>query len=103
MACDASEQSKLTTNELVGAAFAEAGYTCKGYHEARDYAGTPFSTGRSDDCGPMISGGASSVCNDNANGGHKALCYCWKAVGQWILGANGETCDTVCGREGKSC
>ena len=74
--CDASEHNKLTTNELVGAAFAEAGYTCNGYHDARDYAGTPFSTGRSDDCAPMKSGGASSVCNANAAGHHAPLCYC---------------------------
>ena len=45
--------------------------------ERRDYAGTPFSTGRpGDDCCPMISGGKNSVCDGNAYDHHAALCYC---------------------------
>merc|ERR1712070_886127 len=54
--CDVSELNKLTSNAKVGAAFKQAGYTCKGYHAPRDYAGTPFSTARSDDCAPVIPG-----------------------------------------------
>ena len=38
------EMSKLHSNELVGRAFKAAGYTCKGYHTARNYAGTPSPT-----------------------------------------------------------
>ena len=44
-----------------------AGYTCSGYHASRNYAGTPFSKGTSDDCAPFASTGA-SVCNGNAYG-----------------------------------
>merc|ERR1719390_56613 len=70
-----SEVSALTTYDLVAAAWAQAGYTCNGAHDNRDYAGTPFSTSRSDDCAPLIAG-ATSVCNSNAAGHHKPLCYC---------------------------
>jgi len=79
--CDAAKQSTLTTNELVRDAFAAAGYTCKGFHGARGYAGSPFSTGRNEDCAPIIPGKTSS-CTDNAASNHAALCYCqpdfWK-------------------------
>ena len=37
--CSGEEGAALTTNALVGAAFAEAGYTCLSYHDPRDYAG----------------------------------------------------------------
>jgi len=35
--CSGEEGAALTTNALVGAAFAEAGYTCLTYHQPRDY------------------------------------------------------------------
>ena len=54
---------------------AEAGYTCNGFHGARDYPGTPFSTGRNDDCAP-ITPGSKSVCNEQAHSTHRSLCYC---------------------------
>lgn len=73
--CDVSELNKLTTNEKVGAAFKQAGYTCKGYHAKRSYPGTPFSTGRGDDCAPVIPG-KSVTCSGNSHGHHAALCYC---------------------------
>ena len=77
--CDASKQSTLTSEAAVGAAFKEAGYECKSYHDARDYPGTPFSTGRNkDDCAPVKSGGK-SVCNKNQEKPHSALCYCMPA------------------------
>ena len=72
--CDINMQSSLTSNAKVGAAFKAAGYNCKGYHGARGYAGTPFSTGRGDDCAPMTPG-SKSVCNGNSPN-HAALCYC---------------------------
>ena len=74
--CDSTAQSNLVTNALVVAAFLEAGYTCRGNHQARDYAGTPFSTSRSDDCAPMISGATPSSCTENTNAHHSALCRC---------------------------
>jgi len=37
--CSGAEGATLTTNELVGAAFAEAGYTCLSYHGPQEYAG----------------------------------------------------------------
>jgi len=76
--CSGAEGATLTTNELVGAAFAEAGYTCLSYHDPRDYAGTPFSketTG--DDCAPFIASSSKiSSCSENAAGHHTPLCYC---------------------------
>merc|ERR1711937_977411 len=79
-----------------------AGYNCKGYHGARSYAGTPFSTGRGDDCAPMVPG-SKSVCNGNSPN-HAALCYCRpEAAGKWVKGPNGKTCDQVCGGMGKKC
>ena len=54
----------------------EAGYTCKGFHGSRGYAGAPFSSGRkNDDCAP-ISKNVNSVCNANKNHHHWPLCYC---------------------------
>ena len=73
--CDASAQSALTTNKAIDEAFKQAGYTCKGFHPPRDYPGTPFSTGRNDDCAPMKAGKKSS-CSQNIDGGHAPLCYC---------------------------
>merc|ERR1712216_465123 len=40
--CDVSELNKLTSNAKVGAAFKQAGYTCKGYHAPRNYPARPF-------------------------------------------------------------
>ena len=76
--CNAEAQSSLDTNEKVAAAFLEAGYTCKSFvPNGRDYAGTPFSTGRSrDDCAPMKTSGKKSVCNGNRNRWHAPLCFC---------------------------
>ena len=74
--CNADKQSSLVTNKLVAEKMAEAGYTCKGFHGARNYPGTPFSTGRSnDDCGPVLSG-SKPVCDKNDHANHRPLCYC---------------------------
>ena len=54
---------------------AEAGYICKGFHAASDVPGTPFSTGRKDDCAPLIRG-SKSVCNGQQNSTHRSLCFC---------------------------
>lgn len=75
--CDPAQQSSLTTNALVAAAFAEAGYTCRSFHGARNYAGTPFSKGTSgDDCAPFLAGSTQSSCTGNAYGHHAPLCAC---------------------------
>jgi len=76
--CDVLELNKLTTNELLGAAFNQAGYKCKGFHAARSYAGTPFSTGRSDDCAP-VEKGKKVTCSSNQNSKHSPLCFCKNA------------------------
>ena len=85
--CNAAKQSMLTTNELVQEKMKEAGYTCKGFHGSRGYAGTPFSTGRkNDDCAPISKNGI-SVCDANKYGsknGHRALCYC-EGLKIWII------------------
>ena len=73
--CNAEKQSALISDQLVAEKMAEAGYTCKGFHGARGYPGTPFSTGRKDDCGPLIPG-SKAVCDGNRDPGHRALCYC---------------------------
>lgn len=73
--CNSGRQSALTTNALVEAAFSAAGYTCRGFHGPRSYPGAPFSTGRGDDCAPIIAGSV-STCSANDNQGHAALCYC---------------------------
>jgi len=75
--CDSDAQTKLNTNEKVKAAFAEAGYTCKSFHPARTYGGTPFSTGRAkDDCTPFLAGAKRSVCDSNPHKNHAPLCSC---------------------------
>ena len=79
--CDSEEQSKLTTNEKVAAAFLKAGYTCKNFYvDGRDYAGTPFSspTNNDRDCARMKKG-SESVCNANNHGHHYPLCFCRKS------------------------
>jgi len=73
--CNPVEQSKLTSGTLLEKAMLEAGYTCMAIGGHRDYAGTPFSTGRLDDCYYMSSGGE-SVCTGNRYQHHRALCYC---------------------------
>ena len=75
LACNSQIQSTLTSNALVARAFLKAGYTCNGFHGSRGYAGSPFSTGRSDDCAPITSG-TQSTCTENPNANHSALCYC---------------------------
>merc|ERR1719210_1003470 len=75
LVCNQGRQSALTTNDLVEAAFAAAGYICRGFHGTRSYAGVPFSTGRRDDCAP-IRAGAVSTCSANGHSAHAPLCYC---------------------------
>ena len=78
--CNSRMQSSLTTNELVRNAFSDAGYVCNGYHRPEDYAGTPFSTGRGDDCAPMKEGGRRSSCTKNFYRHHKPLCFCGSGI-----------------------
>ena len=75
--CDASEMSKITTNDKVNAAFKEAGYTCKSNLGSRSYTGAPFSTGRSpDDCAPITSGYSAKCGGTLAYNNLFPLCYC---------------------------
>ena len=73
------KMAELTTNEKVAAAFKMAGYTCRSFHGARNYAGTPFSKATpNDDCAPWTAGTpASSInCNANSYGHYAPLCAC---------------------------
>merc|ERR1712224_1195418 len=83
--CNNGQMSALTSWDKVRNAFAAAGYSCRGAHGARNYAGTPFSTARSDDCAPVSSG--TVVCNSNAAGHHAPLCCCV---------SSGQTASNVC-------
>merc|ERR1711998_117963 len=83
--CNNGPMSALTSWDKVRNAFAAAGYSCRGAHGARNYAGTPFSTARSDDCAPVSSG--TVVCNSNAAGHHAPLCCCVNS---------GQTASNVC-------
>ncbi|CAE7511382.1 unnamed protein product [Symbiodinium necroappetens] len=77
--CDKTQMAGLTTNEKVAEAFLSAGYTCRSFHAARNYAGTPFSKATaSDDCAPVIPGTAASIinCDTNAFVHHAPLCAC---------------------------
>lgn len=75
--CDSATMSTLTSNKAVGDAFKEAGYTCRSFHAARDYAGTPFSKNtRNDDCAPIKENGKAPSCTANRFGHHAPLCYC---------------------------
>ena len=76
--CNIDAQSSLTTNELVAEKMLEAGYTCKGFHGSRGYAGTPFATGRSDDCAPITTGTKSTCDTKPAYSYHRSLCFCEK-------------------------
>ena len=73
--CNDEKQSAIISNQLVAEKMAEAGYKCKGFHGARGYPGTPFSTGRKDDCAPLIPG-SKAVCDRNIDRKHRPLCYC---------------------------
>ena len=75
--CNIEAQSALNSDKLVAEKMAEAGYNCKGFHKARGYAGSPFATGRNDDCSP-ITKGKKSICSENRFKYHRALCYCEK-------------------------
>ena len=77
--CDKTQMAELTTNEKLAEAFLSAGYTCRSFHAARNYAGTPFSTGRTaDDCTPVIPGTPASIINCDVNdyAHHAPLCAC---------------------------
>ena len=77
--CDKTQMAGLTTNEKVAEAFLSAGYTCRSFHAARNYAGTPFSKATAaDDCAPVIPGTAASVinCDTNKYAHHAPLCAC---------------------------
>ena len=73
--CNDEKQSAIISNQLVAEKMAEAGYECKGFVGGRSYPGTPFSTGRTDDCAHLIPG-SKSVCDGNRNSGHRPLCHC---------------------------
>ena len=84
--CNVEEMNKLTSTEKVGAAFESAGYTCRSFHAPRDYPGTPFSTGRTnDDCAPLLPN-SSVTCSGNIYGHHSVLCFC----GSMNPGAQGD-------------
>ena len=108
------KMAELTTNEKVAAAFKMAGYTCRSFHGARNYAGTPFSKATpNDDCAPWTAGTpASSInCNANSYGHHAPLCACKAAeevteqaviVGNWFKAKMGQACNSVCKSNGFS-
>mmetsp|Transcript_90655 Transcript_90655/g.216457 ORF Transcript_90655/g.216457 Transcript_90655/m.216457 type:complete len:151 (+) Transcript_90655:222-674(+) len=77
-ACNKEKMASLDTAEKMDTAAKAAGYTCKLVSGHRSYAGTPFSTGRADDCYYWSPGVAASSVNCDANeyGGHRPLCYC---------------------------
>ena len=77
--CNAEKQSSLTTNELLGAAMMQAGYTCKSFaSKSSSKDGAPLSTNRrSGDCTPITPGTVSS-CTKNEVRRYKPLCYCEK-------------------------
>ena len=83
--CTNGQMSALTSWDKVRNAFAAAGYSCRGAHGARNYAGTPFSTARSDDCAPVSSG--TVVCDSNTHATHAPLCCCV---------SSGQTASNVC-------
>ena len=74
--CNADKQSALTTDKVLLAAFLDAGYTCQSFGGTRNYAGTPFSTGRAGDDCYGVTAGSHVGCSGNSYGHHSALCRC---------------------------
>jgi len=76
--CESAAQTALTTNQLVAEAFREAGYECNGFHEPREYEGSPFATERDgEDCAPFdAESNKMSSCSENAVSHHRPLCRC---------------------------
>ena len=72
--CNAVEQSKLTTKELMEDAMVKAGQPCK-VIDSRGYAGSPFFRPSAKDCF-FLTPGSTSICDGNKNRGHNPLCYC---------------------------
>ena len=96
LVCNSAEQTALNSQAKVGAAFAEAGYECKGYHAARDYQGTPFSTGRNDDCAPFIhDSNLKSTCDSNSHDHHAPLCACTVAGSSFLEVSTEARCAAV--------
>jgi len=73
--CNPVEQSKITSDELLVSALAEAGYNCTDVADSRSYAGSPFVSQLTNSCTHMIPGGT-SVCDGNLYSHHSPLCYC---------------------------
>ena len=74
--CDTTQAAKMSTYDKLRRAFQYAGYQCRGAHGHRNYAGTPFSTGRNDDCAP-VSSVTPEVRDCDADPNHHArLCCC---------------------------
>ena len=72
--CNAAEQSKLTTKELMEDAMVKAGQPCD-VNNSDHIAGSPFFRPSANDC-YFLSPGHTSVCDGNKNSGHNPLCYC---------------------------
>eukprot|EP00439_Symbiodinium_sp_Y106_P057072 s365_g8.t1 len=104
--CDKEQMVALSSNEKVSAAFREVGYHCKGYHGARNYPGSPFSTGRNDDCAPVTpETSPSSLSCDRNQGGGKPLCACKEKKDRvWFQADFAQPCNDVCKANGfRSC
>lgn len=75
--CNTTQAEKMNTYDKLERAFQYAGYQCNGAHGHRDYAGTPFSTGRNpDDCAPVSSVTAAVQDCDADPNHHSRLCCC---------------------------
>ena len=72
--CNAAEQSKLTTKELMEDAMVKAGQPCT-VTKNRGYAGSPFFRPKAGDCF-FLTPGSTSICDDNLHIFHDPLCYC---------------------------
>jgi len=108
LSCSSYEQTQIDTYAKAVEAFRQAGYTCKGQHPARAYPGSPFSTGRSDDCAYFGRSGLNneldhSTCSANVDDGHRPLCACVPMKVTWVRGEAGATCGDTCKPLGLMC
>ena len=83
--CNAEEQSKIDTEELIAEKMNEAGFTCVKFQFGRPYAGAPLLNEKTGECTP-IQKGFKSVCNDiNFPDKNRALCFCEGFKKEYLL------------------
>lgn len=71
--CNSTMQSSLTTYAAVREAFNKSGYECKGNSDYASFPGSPFSSGRPDDCAPIPKWPSTSMMFEIFDAGNRSI------------------------------